>query len=97
MDFKIPSRYTVGGQDVKVEIVESDGNDYGNYNQAKGVLRICEKVGETPQSDTVQLNTFFHELTHSILGIMGEIELNNNEKFVSCFSSFLTEAIRTME
>ena len=28
---------------------------------------------------------------------MGEIELNNNEKFVNTFSAFLTEAIRTME
>lgn len=36
--------------------------------------------------------TFFHELTHSILGTMKH-ELNNDEQFVSTFSSFLTEAM----
>lgn len=97
MDFKIPSKYTIGGQDVKVEFVESDGEDYGNYTHAKGIMKICKKAGDTPQSDTSQLNTFFHELTHSVLRTMGEYELNANEKFVSCFAGFLTEAIRTME
>lgn len=97
MEFIIPSKYTVGGQDVTVEHVESDGEDYGNYTHCMGRLRICNKTGETPQSDTSKLNTFFHEMTHSILRTMGEYELNDNEKFVSCFAGFLTEAIRTME
>ena len=97
MEFIIPSKYTVGGQDVTVEYVESDGEDYGNYTHCMGRLRICKKAGDTLQSDTSKLNTFFHELTHSILRTMGEYELNDNEKFVNCFASFLTEAIRTME
>ncbi len=97
MEFKIPSKYTVGGQDVVVEIVETDGGDYGNYNNCKGVMKICKKCDDVPQSETVKLNTFFHELTHSILITMGERELNTNEKFVNCFAGFLTEAIRTME
>lgn len=97
MDFKIPSKYTIGGQDVKVEFVESDGGNYGNYNEVKGLLKICNKIHDVPQPDTVKLNTFFHEMIHSILGTMGETDLNNNEKFVCCFAGFLTEAIRTME
>lgn len=97
MEFKIPSKYTIGGQDVTIEHVESDGEDYGNYTHSMGRLRICNKTGEIPQSETSKLNTFFHELTHSILRTMGEYELNDNEKFVNCFASFLTEAIRTME
>jgi hypothetical protein len=97
MEFIIPSKYTVGGQDVTVEHVESDGDYYGNYTHCMGRLRICNKAGDTPQSDTAKLNTFFHELTHSILRTMGEDELNSNEKFVNCFAGFLTEAIRTME
>ena len=97
MNFKIPNKYTVGGQDVTIEYVESDGEYYGSYTHYMGRLRICKKVGATPQSDTSKLNTFFHELTRSILRTMGEYELNDNEKFVNCFASFLTEAIRTME
>lgn len=97
MEFKIPSKFTIGGQDVIIEYTESDGGDYGNYTHCMGRLKICNKVGDTPQSDTAKLNTFFHELTHSILRTMGEYELNNNEKFVNCFAGFMTEAIRTME
>ena len=97
MEFKVPKKYTIGGQDIIIETVESDGEDYGNYSHAIGRLRICKKVGDIPQSETSQLNTFFHELIHSILRTMGELELNDNEKFVNCFAGFLTEAIRTME
>ncbi len=97
MEFKIPSKYSIGGQDIYVERIESDGEDYGNYTHCMGRIRICNKVGDTPQSETAKVNTFFHELTHSILRTMGELELNDNEKFVNTFSAFLTEAIRTME
>ena len=31
---------------------------------------------------------------HTILGTMGEFELNDNEKFVNCFGSLLTEALK---
>lgn len=97
MEFKMPKKYTVGGQDVYIDRVESDGSDYGNYTHCMGRIRICDKSEETPQGETQKLNTFFHELTHSILRTMGEYELNDNEKFVNCFAGFLTEAIRTME
>lgn len=39
------------------------------------------------------MNTLYHEITHAILGTMGEVDLNNNERFVNCFSSFLAEAM----
>jgi len=92
MDFKIPKKYTIGGQDVTIEVVESDGEDYGNYTQAMGRMRICKKAGDIPLSETSQLNTFFHEFVHSVLRTMGEYE-----KFINCFAGFMTEAIRTME
>jgi len=98
MNFKIPKKYTVGGQDIVVEIVEkNDGEDYGAFYPVKGLLKIYKNMEDTPQSDTSMLNTFFHELIHSILRTMGEYELNSNEKFINCFAGFLTEAIRTME
>ena len=40
---------------------------------------------------------FLHELTHAILFAMGKDELNEDEAFVNTFSSFLSEAINTME
>ena len=43
------------------------------------------------------MQTFLHELTHAILFAMGKEELNDDESFVNTFSSFLSEAINTME
>ncbi len=97
MEFKIPKKYNVGGQQITVMSVESDGGDYGNLNPVKGIIRICNNIEDSPQSESSKLNTFFHELTHSILRTMGEYELNGNEKFVNCFAGFLTEAITTMQ
>ena len=37
------------------------------------------------------------ESDHPFLQTMGETELNNNEKFVCCFASFLTEAMSNSE
>ena len=55
---------------------------------------IAEHFNKTDsQSEGSKINTFYHELTHSILKTMGETELNDNEKFVCCFSSFLSEAM----
>ena|ERR1035437_7264784 len=42
-------------------------------------------------------HTFYHELIHHILTIMGENKLNNNEKFVDMFSGLLHQAIKTAE
>ena len=92
---KIPKSFNVGGQPIEVNIVErGDDNCLGHSKIAKGIIEIAKKYDRDENvSNGSQLNTFYHELTHAILSTMGESELNNNEKFVCCFSSFLTEAL----
>lgn len=96
---RIPKKFTVGGQEINVEIVERlDGNRLGECCVARGhvaIARMFDQKNVAPPSG--MLNTFFHELTHAILQTMDEQELNNNEKFVCCFASFLTEAMRSAE
>lgn len=73
----------VGGQKIDIVIVNRcDDNALGS----------C-LLGERSQSATCKMNTLYHEITHAILGTMGEVDLNNNERFVNCFSSFLAEAM----
>jgi len=93
---KIPSKYQVGGQEMEVRMVERcDDNMIGSCLVASGYIEIAEKHSKDyNQSETSKVNTFYHELTHSILRTMGETELNDNEKFVCTFSSFLTEAMK---
>lgn len=92
---KIPSSFKVGGQDIEVRRVERcEDNTIGQCSVASGYIEIAEKHSkDSIQSAGSKINTFYHELTHSILRTMGETELNDNEKFVCCFSSFLTEAM----
>ena len=92
---KIPNAYRGGGQLMEVRLVERcDDNTIGTCALSEGFIEIAEKHSrDSKQSESSKINTFYHELTHSILRTMGETELNENEKFVCCFSSFLTEAM----
>jgi len=92
---KIPTHFKVGGQQMEVRRVErSDDNCMGICHTTCGIIEIADVVNkQDKQSDSSKVNTFYHELTHAILKTMGESELNENEKFVCCFSSFLTEAM----
>lgn len=92
---KIPSAYKVGGQPMEVRMVERcDDNAMGICHVCAGYIEIADKVfKDDKQSAGSKTNSFYHELTHSILATMGEKELNENEKFVCSFSSFLNEAM----
>ena len=93
---KIPKKYQVGGQRIDVRDVERcDDNTIGTCCLAGGFIEIANKFSkDETQSEDSRTNTFYHELIHSILRTMGETELNDNEKFVCVFSSFLTEAMK---
>lgn len=95
----LPEKISIGGTDLKIEYPEKINNNLlGQVCVAEGVLRIAQKynctVGDIEQSDSSKANTFYHELTHAILTTMGEHELNENEKFVCAFSSFLASAMQ---
>jgi len=92
---KIPSKYHIGGQEIEVRRVERcDNNACGTSFLAGGYIELadkCNKCDDIPER--AKVNTFYHELTHSILDTMGESELSANEKFVCCFSGFLADAM----
>jgi len=96
----IPKHYTGGGVSVDVEIVDRLGSGkLGECQLAVGKVTIAKNFmsdnEQYQQSDSNKENTFYHELTHSILDTMAEFELSGNEKFVSTFSSLLTEAMKS--
>lgn len=93
---RIPKSFRVGGQDVNVcEVDRFENDSIGRCNVAGGLIEIAKTFRGCKQSDSSKLNTFYHELIHTILDTMGEHELSSNERFVSTLSSFLTEAIRS--
>ena len=95
MKTKIPCRISVGGQEININMVDRINEDkLGECCTAEGRIDIANTFYNSKQSDSIKINTFYHELTHVILDTMGENGLSKNEKFVSCFSSFLCEAMR---
>lgn len=97
MDFNIPKKYNVGGQTMNVKSVDNLDGKLGECCLAAGYIKIARQFRGTEQSESCKKNTFVHELTHSILDTMGESDLNDNEKFVCTFSSFLLEALLSMK
>ena len=98
MKFNIPKKFKVGSVDYEVKRVEHCGNndDFGFW-RPQGIIEIANQAGGYEVSESKKMQTFLHELTHAILFTMGKEDLNDDESFVNTFSSFLNEAINTME
>ena len=92
---RIPKEYKVGGQKIEVRMVERcDNNCIGMEFLASGYIEIANNYNKDRiQSEDSKVNTFYHELVHTILGCMGKTDLNENEEFVNTFAGFLTEAM----
>jgi hypothetical protein len=92
--FKLPKSYTLGGITYPVILV----SEVDNTPSVNGMTFLDKNRIEIRRDLSKDLTgqVFCHELTHSILGIMGENELNNNEKFVDLFGTFLHQALKTM-
>ena len=94
MNVRIPELIHIGGQDINIEFVDKiEGDHLGQSSVPEGYIKIARSWHGRTQCHTSQLNTFWHEVVHCILDTMGENELGENERFVSCFSSFLCEAM----
>ena len=98
MEFNIPNKLKIGGVDYSIKHVEHCGmnDDFGLW-RPQGIIEIANQAGGYEVSDSKKRQTFLHELTHAILFAMGKSELDDDESFVNTFSSFLNEAINTME
>ena len=98
MEFNLPKKFKIGGVDYVVKQVEHCGN-YDNFGfwKPQGIIEIANQAGGYDVSESKKKQTFLHELTHAILFAMGKEDLNDYEAFVNTFSSFLSEAINSME
>ena len=89
-----PKQIKVGGTPIDINDVDRIGDGIlGQCAIHLGKIEIAQYVGRNDEpTEASKRQRFFHELTHSILGTMKH-EMNNEEEFVSTFSSFLTEAM----
>lgn len=95
----LPSSIEIAGQRIGVQFVpQLDGFGHlGSSSCSEGFIKIASNIDDEctrQQSVDSMRNTYWHEVVHLILDNMGEDRLCSNEKFVSCFAGFLTEATK---
>lgn len=88
----IPEFTTIGGQAIVTKVIP-DYDKLGEITVFAGELKLAQESSGKIQSPSSMFNTYWHEITHGILDTMGESRLSRDEKFVSTFSSFLTEVL----
>lgn len=92
---KIPKRVCIGGQEIEINFKDRlESDKLGECCVAECRIDIAKNFQGREQHLYSQINTYYHELVHAILDTMGESELSANERFVSCFSSFLCDAMK---
>lgn len=93
---RIPKTFNCGGQKWHVNRVDRlDDNCLGVCRSGECVIEIADKFNANDnQSEDCRVNSYYHELVHSVLTNIGQDELNNDHKFVCSFAALLTEAMR---
>ena len=93
----VPKEFTLGGQKYTVEYVSNLSNSkrMGWSDMTSLEVKIDTMYEGRKIEKATFPNTFYHELVHQILDNMGEFKLSSSEKFVSCFSTLLSEAIQS--
>lgn len=92
----IPHSFKLFNQSIKViykrDLIDKSGA-FGiwDYNRATIYLQQSTRKHKLTQEQIE--NTFIHEATHSMLNLMGETDLSNNESFVHTLSSLIQQFI----
>lgn len=97
---RIPSKYKIARKEIIVELVDniSDGSKYGDFNDAKGLIRIANRIKVEDEwitlKDCDKLNTFWHEVFHSF-----QYYWNNkcDEDFAQILANFMCEFLESSE
>jgi hypothetical protein len=92
----IPTKLTIAGIPITIEIRKAASENercigHADYQNQKIIL-VCDIV----EKELFE-QTYFHELIHWILYIMGKPELRDDEGFVDLFAHLLYQAVSTAE
>lgn len=91
---KLPNKFSLMGSEWTVEYIDTElDGEWGHcdYERLKIVVKV--KHDGKPVKQCIVEHTFFHELTHAILFMMNQEELNNDEAFVDVFSGLIHQAL----
>lgn len=93
--------FSLGGHDVKVKYLQTvrdpqtGAEIFGLANPMQNQIQVATHLNGMELAEDVLLHSFFHELAHFMLIMMGEHELNANEDFVDLLGGFLHQWWKT--
>ena len=94
MKIQIPDEFELGPHTYNIirvpEMTLREGL-LGQHITNQRVIRLQPNVVDANHPNSEYMQTFYHEKVHAILAVMGEDELNNNEKFVDLFATLLLQ------
>ena len=74
-----------------------DEDTYGLHEAPKSLITLAEGFKKIEYSDDFVAESFYHELAHALMTQMGELELNQNEKFIEILGKLLMQFNDTAE
>jgi hypothetical protein len=90
----IPNKIKVGDKWYKIEKVEVIAGCKGDVTYEDKTIRIASRSANYAYTADEQINTFWHELTHTILKDM-DSKLEADELFVTAFADRLHNAVKS--
>lgn len=98
MEIVIPNEFQLGPHTIRIvreEGFASRDGLLGQHITNQRVIKLQTYKPEMNNPNSEYMQTFYHEKVHAILSLMGEDDLNNNEKFVDLFASLLLQTDKT--
>lgn len=94
---KIPEKFEIGGQEIKVIIEDQDSeNRYGYYDDVTEEIHLFKKLkidGKVTELTSIQIeNSFFHELFHCFQ-FHGKGDTSESES--STYAAFMTQFLKS--
>lgn len=89
---KIPSSFSVGGYTYNVEYSPKYMFNNGECDFQNETITLSSAVSESQQ-----MRTFLHEMTHALLVAIGKKDLNDDEEFVDTVANHLYQIIKTVK
>lgn len=90
----IPIKIKVGEKWYKIEKVEVIAGCKGDVTYDDKTIRIASRSANYAYTADEQINTFWHEVTHTILHDMGS-KLEADELFVTAFANRLHNVVKS--
>lgn len=95
---RLPTSFELMGNTIKVEQVDNlstIGDRFGDWQLKHNSIRIQSRGKGIP--DDVVFATFWHELVHAALDIIGHQKLSEDEEFVERLGQALYQAQKSMK